>query len=224
MCIYKMTSAVRLLLLVLAASWLAAALNVTILAPPRPRPKRAAAAAATASTLSAWVVSLGCVLKWSDVEQLRDRIPKALPACQLVLSGQGHASSLLRLMCVPAAGQEADILRTFRALTTSRCWGHNTPFFGVTADDTVNLATVAVEQASAPWHLDRADQQLLPRDGIFRTNRTGAGVVAYHIDSGVHASHEEVEGRASVVVDFVVRPHLWRRQEHYAAQSARARL
>lgn len=50
-------------------------------------------------------------------------------------------------------------------------------------------------QAAAPWGLDRADQRDLPLSGSYAYARTGAGVTAYVIDSGILAGHADFGGR-----------------------------
>jgi len=56
-----------------------------------------------------------------------------------------------------------------------------------------------LEGAMSPhisWALDRLDQQLLPLDQQYQPTGTGAEVDVYVMDSGIHYSHEEFEGRA----------------------------
>jgi subtilisin family serine protease len=60
-----------------------------------------------------------------------------------------------------------------------------------------------VEQAAAPYGVDRVDQAALPLDGKFAANHDGEGVTVYVIDSGIRAGHQEFGGRASVGPDFV---------------------
>jgi aqualysin 1 len=61
----------------------------------------------------------------------------------------------------------------------------------------------ATVQTSATWGLDRIDQQALPLSGTYSYTRTGSGVTAYIIDSGIRYSHVEFGGRASNGRDFV---------------------
>ncbi|HSE16588.1 MAG TPA: S8 family serine peptidase [Pyrinomonadaceae bacterium] len=52
-------------------------------------------------------------------------------------------------------------------------------------------------QFGVSWGLDRIDQRNNPfLDGIYRYNRTGQGVDAYVVDSGILMSHSEFGGRA----------------------------
>ncbi|MGH9285066.1 MAG: S8 family peptidase, partial [Acidimicrobiales bacterium] len=51
-------------------------------------------------------------------------------------------------------------------------------------------------QTGATWGLDRIDQRNRPVNGTFVYTRTGAGVTAYIIDTGIRASHQDFGGRA----------------------------
>ena len=55
--------------------------------------------------------------------------------------------------------------------------------------------TTFTTQTGAPWGLDRIDQRSRPLSGTFTYTRTGAGVKAYIIDTGIHASHTQFGGR-----------------------------
>ncbi len=51
---------------------------------------------------------------------------------------------------------------------------------------------------AAPWGLDRVDQRSLPLSGTYTppaTDRAGAGVTAYVIDSGIAGGHRDLGGR-----------------------------
>jgi len=70
----------------------------------------------------------------------------------------------------------------------------------VTIADTNEINTV---QSNATWGLDRIDQRNLPLSGTFTYFKTGAGVRAYIIDTGIHTSHTQFGGRASYGYDAV---------------------
>jgi aqualysin 1 len=61
---------------------------------------------------------------------------------------------------------------------------------------------VSVAQVGS-WGLDRVDQRDLPLNGGYSYTRTGAGVKAYIIDTGIQTSHAQFGGRASVGYDAV---------------------
>jgi subtilisin family serine protease len=55
---------------------------------------------------------------------------------------------------------------------------------------------VAGATVTPDWGLDRLDQHYLATDGIFAEARTGAGVDAYVIDTGIYAGHAEFASTA----------------------------
>lgn len=50
-------------------------------------------------------------------------------------------------------------------------------------------------QTNATFGLDRVDQRTLPLNGSYVYNRTGSGVTAYIVDTGIRASHSQFGGR-----------------------------
>jgi subtilisin family serine protease len=54
---------------------------------------------------------------------------------------------------------------------------------------------VTIDEVAATWGHDRIDQRTLPLDGQFNSDRTGAGVTAYIIDTGIRPTHVEFGGR-----------------------------
>jgi subtilisin family serine protease len=67
------------------------------------------------------------------------------------------------------------------------------------------IAHAVATQSPATWGLDRIDQRSLPLSGSYTYNRTGAGVTAYIIDTGIRTTHTDFGGRASrsAAADFV---------------------
>jgi subtilisin family serine protease len=63
--------------------------------------------------------------------------------------------------------------------------------------------TTFVTQTGATWGLDRIDQRTRPLSGTFTYTRTGAGVKAYVIDTGIRFSHSQFGGRAISGYDAV---------------------
>ena len=79
----------------------------------------------------------------------------------------------------------------------------------VSPNDVVHAAgTEATQQCApyttCPWGLDRIDETNLPMDGLFITPaKTGSGVHAYIVDTGIRITHSEFTGRAAYGFDFV---------------------
>lgn len=57
------------------------------------------------------------------------------------------------------------------------------------------VVTTSVDQQNATWGLDRVDQRSRPLNGVYSYSRTGAGVDAYIIDTGINSTHSEFSGR-----------------------------
>ena len=52
-----------------------------------------------------------------------------------------------------------------------------------------------VSQANATWGLDRIDQRDLPLNSTYNYDRTGVGIKAYILDTGILATHNDLVGR-----------------------------
>jgi subtilisin family serine protease len=65
------------------------------------------------------------------------------------------------------------------------------------------VVTADTTQSSATWGIDRIDQHALPLSGTFTYTRTGTGVKAYIIDTGIRFTHTQFGGRAIKGVDEV---------------------
>jgi subtilisin family serine protease len=72
-----------------------------------------------------------------------------------------------------------------------------------TADDIDGVEALDIAQAGATWGLDRIDQKNLPLNSVFNYTRTGKGVNAYVIDTGILQTHIEFGGRAVKGFDAV---------------------
>jgi subtilisin family serine protease len=62
-------------------------------------------------------------------------------------------------------------------------------------DATVSLQQLVSPENQATWGIDRLDQVDLPLDTQYHFDRTGAGVYAFIIDSGLRTDHAEFAGR-----------------------------
>lgn len=57
------------------------------------------------------------------------------------------------------------------------------------------VVSIEATQSGATWGLDRIDQANLPLSGTYTYTRTGAGVRAYIVDTGILPTHVEFTGR-----------------------------
>ena len=71
------------------------------------------------------------------------------------------------------------------------------PDWVITLDATSAPVSPRAVQASPPWGLDRIDQRT-GLNSLYDYGTTGAGVIAYIVDTGLMSSHSEFSGRVSL--------------------------
>ena len=74
---------------------------------------------------------------------------------------------------------------------------------GVVDVERDRVVSLAVTQTNAPWGLDRIDQRDRPLSTTYTYTRTGAGVRAYVIDTGIRFAHSDFGGRAVTGFDAI---------------------
>ncbi|MFD9504229.1 S8 family serine peptidase [Streptomyces sp. NPDC060035] len=63
--------------------------------------------------------------------------------------------------------------------------------------------TAGALAAATSWGLDRIDQRNLPLDSMYNATRTGAGVTAYIVDTGIESAHSEFGDRVGPGFDVI---------------------
>lgn len=74
---------------------------------------------------------------------------------------------------------------------------------GIEADQVARADADVIQRPVPTWGLDRIDQRSAGLNGAYVYPRTGAGVTAYVIDTGIRLTHKDFGGRAITGPDFV---------------------
>ena len=119
-----------------------------------------------------------------DAEVAADRVPEVAQAL-----ATRHGASVTQTYSHALRGFA---MRASEA--AARALAHNPQVAYVEEDGVVHATGV---QSSPTWGLDRIDQTDLPLNSQYRYGKTGSGVHAYIIDTGILASHSDFGGRAS---------------------------
>jgi subtilisin family serine protease len=172
-------TATLLLALALVAG-LAAAFNMTHFPPTRLRRAAGAGADLVVTVARAW--------SWSDIAQFIVRLDSA-GVCTVASVAQATERTLLAVVCAAGTDQLAASSSILTAVDPA-----DELLTAIAPNLAVTLADTAETQPSAPWHLDRLDQRLLPLDGLFHyasLATAGTGVPIYILDTGIRPTHSE---------------------------------
>ncbi len=114
-------------------------------------------------------------------------------------NGVADAPGLARRMAAANGGEVGYIYTTaikgFSAQLTPAAAAALARNPNVEAIEVDGIVSIDATQSGATWGLDRIDQADLPLNGTYSYTRTGAGVRAYIVDTGIRGSHTEFAGR-----------------------------
>ena len=114
-------------------------------------------------------------------------------------NGVADAPGLARRMAAANGGEVGYIYTTaikgFSAQLTPAAASALARNPNVEAIEVDGVVSIEATQTGATWGLDRIDQANLPLSGTYTYTRTGAGVRAYIVDTGIRGTHVEFTGR-----------------------------
>jgi subtilisin family serine protease len=174
--------------------------------------RRAALAFAAAGALLAtpFVGATAAPAATTDLAPLLGNATTAIPDSYIVVFKAGTSAATADASARTAEAAGATITHRYShvfqgyaahmsaaAVTTVRA---NSAIRFVDRDGRVSLADV---QTPVTWGLDRVDQRNLPLNNKYKYKKTGAGVNAYMIDTGMRSTHHDFTGRMKPGQDFV---------------------
>ncbi|MDQ6887995.1 MAG: S8 family serine peptidase [Gemmatimonadota bacterium] len=149
----------------------------------------------SAARPSASVAALGDVIPGHYLVSFRPEVTDVEGQARLLVGR--HSGVLKHLYKSAIRGFAASNLSPAAAAAIAQL-----PFVAAVEQDQV-MHAIATQANPPSWGLDRIDQRPLPLDNSYTYNVTGAGVVAYIIDTGILFGHSEFGGRAVMGVDEV---------------------
>lgn len=152
-----------------------------------------------------WTAHVACSLTFSEIASIHSVLLNAddneVP-CQLALSGQASATTLLVFECDDNMVNYGDALRELLAAQPGAL-GDVCPW-ELTQDGIVHKG-VTTEQpipGTGLWHLDRLDQRELPLNNKYKYVFNGTGVTIFVVDTGC-ALHTDFGGRLTMEDNYV---------------------
>ena len=165
--------------------------------PPAPVGRPASAAAATALALAVQAAP-------RDVASFRYAPPRPIPDryivtfAKTVADPQAEADSLVRARGGRVHQHFKAGLRGFSATIPASELARlrkQPQVLAIEQDQVLQLNQATTVEPQATWGLDRIDQVDRPLDSQYTYKKTGAGVTAFIVDTGIRADHTEFAGR-----------------------------